>query len=153
MPQRVREPSFWPSRSGEDSRVRSHDAHSRRVHVLIVGEDLKSIAHVHPEDFGAVTADTVRSGRYSVTHAFPRAGRYLVGVDVMSSEGALAKQFIVTVAGPPPMGAPEKDLLPRGEGRQAGRRARAVPGRRHPLSPSCRPHSMRCSTGTGTPRG
>ena len=84
--------------------------HARRVHVLVVGEDLRSVAHVHPQDFGEVTDEVVRSGQYSIIHTFPKAGRYIVGVDVMSPKGELGKQFIVNVKGSPRMGEPKKDL-------------------------------------------
>ena len=84
--------------------------HARRVHVLVVSEDLGSVAHIHPQDFGAVTAEIVRSGKYSVIHTFPKAGRYIVGVDVMSPKGELGKQFIVNVTGSPNMGDAKNDL-------------------------------------------
>lgn len=84
--------------------------HARRVHALLISEDLSSIGHIHPVDFGDVT-EAVQSGRYAVTYTFPRAGTYIVGVDVMTADEALSKQFLIEVEGAPKMGdAAEKDL-------------------------------------------
>ena len=77
--------------------------HARRVHVLLIGEDLETIGHVHPEDFTDVTDQVVASGVYSVDYTFPEAGRYIVAVDVMNQKDTLSQQFIVTVDGEPAM--------------------------------------------------
>jgi Cu+-exporting ATPase len=79
--------------------------HDRRVHVVIVSEDLATFGHIHPEDFGTETEEQIRSGVYDVRYTFPRSGRYVVAVDVMNEEGAFAKQFIVDVSGTPAMAA------------------------------------------------
>lgn len=84
--------------------------HARRVHTLLVSEDLSSIGHIHPADFGDLTDEVMRSGRYTVTYTFPRAGTYIVGVDVMTADGALSKQFLVNVEGAPKMGDVAEDL-------------------------------------------
>lgn len=83
--------------------------HARRVHTMIVSRDLRTIGHIHPQDFGKVTDEVVRSGRYAVSYTFPRAGAYIVGVDVMTANEALSKQFVIHVAGAPKMG----DVAPR----------------------------------------
>ena len=85
--------------------------HARRVHALLVSRDLSSIGHIHPQDFGNVTDEVVRSGRYTIQYTFPRAGTYLVGVDVMTADEALSKQFLIDVEGAPKMGdVAQKDL-------------------------------------------
>lgn len=75
--------------------------HARAVHTLVVSRDLKTIGHVHPDDFGLQTEDNLARGEYPVAFTFPKAGRYIVGVDVMTPEGPLAAQFLVNVAGSP----------------------------------------------------
>lgn len=85
--------------------------HARRVHVVFVGQDFSSIGHIHPEDFTEVTDAVIESGKYSVDYTFPKAGKYIVGVDVMNSTGAIGKQFIINVKGTPKMErVVEKDL-------------------------------------------
>lgn len=83
--------------------------HTRKVHVVLVGEDRATLGHVHPEDFSALN-DGLSSGTYKVAYTFPTAGRYIVAVDVANTEGSLAKQFIVNVEGDSRMGAPAASL-------------------------------------------
>lgn len=79
--------------------------HGRRVHTLIISEDLASIGHIHPQDFTELTDGIIKSGEYSVKYTFPRAGRYIVGVDVMNMESSLSKQFVIDVKGDSKMGS------------------------------------------------
>lgn len=83
--------------------------HTRKVHVVLIGEDRATLGHIHPEDF-SVLNDGLSSGTYKVAYTFPSAGRYIVGVDVANTEGSLAKQFIVDVEGSPRMSAVSPDL-------------------------------------------
>src|SRR5690606_16411688 len=46
--------------------------HGRKLHVLIVSEDMEVFGHVHPQDF----EDPVEDGEATVFFTFPRAGRY-----------------------------------------------------------------------------
>lgn len=84
--------------------------HGRRVHVVIVGKDLASLGHIHPQDFSTDLQAEISSGVYSVEYAFPEAGKYIVAVDVMSAKDELAQQFIVDVKGAPDMGQASSDM-------------------------------------------
>jgi len=70
--------------------------HGRKLHVLIVSEDMEVFGHVHPQDF----EDPVEDGEATVFFTFPRAGRYLAAVDFVTDAGAQAAQFLLDVAGP-----------------------------------------------------
>jgi len=51
--------------------------HERVLHVFIIGEDLRTAQHIHPEDF----EDGLRwqeQGQYNVFATFPHPGRYLI---------------------------------------------------------------------------
>lgn len=82
--------------------------HTRKVHVVLVGEDRATLGHIHPEDFPELN-DGLSSGTYKVSYTFPAAGRYIVAVDVANPQGSLAKQFLVSVAGSPRMGSAQPD--------------------------------------------
>jgi hypothetical protein len=84
--------------------------HGRTVHVLVIGEDLGTFGHIHPEDFGEITSAMKQDGIYSVKYTFPKGGKYLVGLDVMTMESALSKQFTVEVAGNDSLQKFEKDM-------------------------------------------
>jgi len=75
--------------------------HARKVHVVIIGEDMKTIGHVHPSDF-----DSERE----IEFTFPRAGEYLIAVDAMSSDGMISEQFQVSVSGDDSLPSQEEDL-------------------------------------------
>lgn len=75
--------------------------HERILHVIIVGADMQTFAHIHPDDAGII--DATRS-EFTVTHVFPQAGQYVVAVDYMHGLKHESKQFTVSVGEP---GAPE----------------------------------------------
>lgn len=83
--------------------------HERLLHVILIGEDLKFYGHIHPEDVGPVTAAMLKQAAFPLRFRFPKAGRYLVGVDFMTAEGAYSRTAMVTVAGEPRMGASKVD--------------------------------------------
>lgn len=60
---------------------------------------MRTVAHLHPEDFGAIMNDAKESGTYSVRFTFPKAGMYLIGIDAMDASGEFSEQFIVAVSG------------------------------------------------------
>lgn len=70
--------------------------HARKLHVVIIAEDMQALGHVHPQDFD----EPIGEGKASVFFSFPRAGRYLVAADFMTANGSHAAQFTVDVAGP-----------------------------------------------------
>jgi hypothetical protein len=80
--------------------------HSRKLHVVIVSEDMHVLGHIHPEDFG----EAVQGGSAKAYFTFPQAGRYLVGVDFMTTaQGAQNGQFVVEVEGPRAAPKPEAE--------------------------------------------
>jgi len=85
-------------------------SHDRILHVIIISEDLSVFAHVHPEDFGTITPEMVRSAQFDVRYDFPKAGRYLVAADTTVNDTHISNHFMVEVAGQPVMAAPRKDL-------------------------------------------
>ncbi len=84
--------------------------HERLLHVIIASQDFSVFAHVHPEDFGPVTAEMTKTARYPVRFDFPSAGRYIVGIDFAVKEQLHSRHFTVDVAGEPRLGSPKKDL-------------------------------------------
>lgn len=69
--------------------------HGRRVHVVIVSEDMQVLGHIHPHDYD----EQIEAGEARVFFTFPRSSRYLVAADYMTTEGAHAEQFTIEVAG------------------------------------------------------
>jgi hypothetical protein len=69
--------------------------HARKLHVLIVSDDMQVLGHIHPHDF----REPVEDGEAKVFFTFPRAGRYLIAMDFMTEEGAHSAHFSVKVAG------------------------------------------------------
>jgi len=84
--------------------------HDRLVHVVIASQDFSVFAHIHPEDFGSVTSEMKKTAQYPVKYTFPKAGRYIVGIDYAVKERPVSKHFSVHVAGGPEMGSPKKDM-------------------------------------------
>lgn len=72
--------------------------HGRKLHVVIVSEDMHVLGHIHPQDFG----ETLEGRSAKTFFTFPRGGRYLVSVDFMTTaQGSQDRQFVVEVVGPP----------------------------------------------------
>jgi hypothetical protein len=84
--------------------------HARYLHVVIASQDFSVFAHVHPRDFERLTPDVLKSGRFFVRFTFPKAGRYIVGIDFAVKGRPIGRHFIVDVAGEPRMTSAEKDL-------------------------------------------
>lgn len=72
-------------------------SHDRKLHAVIVSEDMAVLGHVHPEDFG----EAASGGEARMYFAFPHGGRYVVGIDFATEAGPQAAKFTVDVAGPP----------------------------------------------------
>jgi len=85
-------------------------SHDRILHVIIISEDLSVFAHVHPEDFGLISKEMIRSAQFGVRYDFPRAGRYLVAADAAVNGTHISNHFIVEASGDTVMAAPRKDL-------------------------------------------
>jgi hypothetical protein len=84
--------------------------HGRKLHVLIVSEDMQVFGHVHPRDFD----ESIEHGVAKVSFPFPQAGRYVVAGDFMSGRGSHTARFIVDVTGVEPTGAPDGAAAPPG---------------------------------------
>lgn len=77
--------------------------HDRIVHMLIVGEDLTTFAHIHPEDIGPVTGAMKQEGRFPLRYTFPKAGRYAIVINYVQGGRELSQQSFLNVAGEPRM--------------------------------------------------
>lgn len=84
--------------------------HDRLIHVVIAGQDFSVFAHIHPQDFEPITPEVKKTGRYPIKFTFPKAGRYIMGIDFALKGHPISKHFRVNVSGGPRMGHPEKDL-------------------------------------------
>lgn len=83
--------------------------HARRLHAVIVGEDMNVFGHIHPEDFGEITEDVLYGGKYEVDFSFPRAGKYVVALDGKTDEGEFHRKFSVAVSGGEKMASSKSD--------------------------------------------
>ena len=85
-------------------------SHERILHVIVVSEDFTVFAHLHPEDFGAVTPEMIQDARFSVNYSFPKAGRYLIALDSAVQDLHFSKQLFIDVTGQPNMAATGTDF-------------------------------------------
>ncbi len=84
--------------------------HARYLHVVIASQDFSVFAHIHPRDFERLTPDVLKGGRFFVRFTFPKAGRYIVGIDFAVKGRHAGRHFIVDVAGKSGMTTAKKDL-------------------------------------------
>lgn len=84
--------------------------HSRRLHMVIIGEDMNVFGHIHPEDFGPLTEDMLYGGKYELAFDFPKAGKYTVALDGKNDEGEFHRKFSVAVSGDSKMAAASEDF-------------------------------------------
>lgn len=73
--------------------------HDRILHVLIVSENLQTIGHIHPEDFEDRDMIAELEGVYTVQFTFPYSGRYILAIDVMTTDAEFTKHLYVDVVG------------------------------------------------------
>jgi len=85
-------------------------SHDRILHVIVVSEDFTVFAHLHPEDFGAVTPEMIQKAQFSVNYSFPKAGRYLVALDFAVRDLHFSKQLFIDGTGEPNMGEVKTDF-------------------------------------------
>eukprot|EP00854_Cymbomonas_tetramitiformis_P004559 gene4559-5580_t len=93
--------------------------HARRLHVVLIGQDLDTFGHVHPEDFGNLNETTDLLGIYTVSYIFPNAGRYAIALDfvVEANNGPkdmvfVSKYLSLEVPGKSSMKAPDLEVFP-----------------------------------------
>lgn len=84
--------------------------HERVVHNFIVNLDFSSFAHIHHEDFQALTADDLERATFALPYRFPRAGHYRIVSDFTHRDRNWLRQFDVTVGTPPPQTTPPADF-------------------------------------------
>jgi hypothetical protein len=84
--------------------------HDRILHVVIAGQDFRTFAHIHPDDFEKVTPEVIKAARFWLRYDFPKAGRYIIGTDFAVNDRPFSRHFVVDVSGEPAMGPPRMDL-------------------------------------------
>ena len=62
-----------PVKSGTDSGISLEIQHEKKIHFIIVTEDLSSFRHLHP--------DEQANGYYTLSHVFPHGGNYILYAD------------------------------------------------------------------------
>lgn len=77
--------------------------HDRILHVLVVGEDMKTFSHIHSEDLGPITDEMKKSGKFPLTYNFPKAGTYVLNLDYVISGIEYTNVLTVKVSGEPKM--------------------------------------------------
>jgi hypothetical protein len=85
-------------------------SHERILHTLIIGRDMRSFAHIHPEDAGPITGKMLSQATFPLHFTFSKAGEYLVGVDFFAGDNFYSRMFRLSVSGKPAMGAPKMDF-------------------------------------------
>lgn len=84
--------------------------HERLVHVMVISEDFASFAHIHPDDFGAITEEMIKEAHFTLHYVFPKSGRYLIAVDTALGNSPISKLAYLNVGGSPTPGEIKKDL-------------------------------------------
>jgi putative copper export protein len=85
-------------------------SHERIVHAIFIGKDLQFFSHIHPEDDGPLNDDMIKGGTFPLHLTFPRAGKYLVGIDFARDGRSYSWTIPLTVLHSPDMEAPKVDL-------------------------------------------
>jgi copper transport protein len=71
--------------------------HNRILHVIIASKDFSVFSHIHLEDFGPVTPEMLKTGKFPVLFTFPKPGQYLVSVDYTERAYIFSDQFYLNV--------------------------------------------------------
>jgi len=71
--------------------------HNRILHVVIASQDFSVFSHIHVEDFGPVTPEVLKTGKFPVRFTFPKPGYYLVSVDYTERAYIFSDQFYLNV--------------------------------------------------------
>jgi methionine-rich copper-binding protein CopC len=88
-------------RTNEGAVPRLVAQHERLVHVIIISKDMTEFFHVHPDDLSALTTENVSNATFSVPFTFPKAGKYLIGIDYASGLSSRNSQMQVEIGGVP----------------------------------------------------
>ena len=84
--------------------------HERILHAVIVGQDLKTFAHIHPEDLGPVTKVMLKEAVFPLRYTFPMSGNYVVGLDFATADKTYSDTVLINAMGGPSMTGPDIDL-------------------------------------------
>src|SRR3989344_1774434 len=84
-------------------------SHERLIHVIVIHEDLKHFAHIHPEDDAVLITEMFERGAFPINLTFPTAGKYIIaaGFKHRGEEISFTKTFDVGERG---IGFLEKDF-------------------------------------------
>ncbi len=82
---------------------RLNSYHNRILHAVIVGEDMKTFAHIHPEDVAAVTESDIKEGIFTLKHTFKSSGKYAILVNYVVGGKEFQEIFPVRVEGENPL--------------------------------------------------
>ncbi len=88
-------------------------SHERILHAIIVGQDMRTFAHIHPEDAGPITREMMKKADFPLHFTFPKAGEYLVGADFFAGDEFYSRMFHLSVSGKPAMEGPTTDFSTR----------------------------------------
>lgn len=75
--------------------------HERLVHFLVVSANLEEFHHLHAEDFGFLTDDAKRQGRFTFPVTFAHGGDYAVVLDFVDQGRTVHQGLRLKVDGPP----------------------------------------------------
>jgi putative copper export protein len=84
--------------------------HERILHAVIIGRDLKTFAHIHPEDLGPITPEMMENATFPLKYTFPGSGEYLLGIDFANDEESYSRTFRINVSAASELPAPEPDF-------------------------------------------
>jgi hypothetical protein len=84
--------------------------HERILHVVIIGQDLKTFAHIHPEDLGPISKTMLDQSVFPLRYTFPKSGKYLIGFDFATEDNQFSDFVLLKAKGGPSMIRPEIDL-------------------------------------------
>jgi hypothetical protein len=88
-----------------DAPVQSLDMiHEKKLHVLVIGSDLETFFHLHPEDIGVMN---YRQGLYTLPLTLQKAGDYLVVLDFSTGGKQQFHKLRVGITGDTPLGEPD----------------------------------------------
>lgn len=88
--------------------------HERLIHNVFISADWSTYAHVHHEDYAAVTVSDLKAGTLHLPVSLPLAGRYLVALNFAHANQWLTHDLFLDVTGTPAMAA-APDTTPSAE--------------------------------------
>lgn len=84
--------------------------HERVLHTFIVARDFSSFAHIHHEDFQALTTVDLAAATLHFPYRFPHVGHYRIVSEFVYRDRTWIKQFELTVGNPRDADAVKIDL-------------------------------------------